>query len=611
MRSAVVVPPPGTLNASRPWIERDNNALWLIGALWLECVIVQLTWHWGSFAGLGFRDPDDAMRLVQVRDFLAGQSWFDVSQHRVNPPVGGPMHWSRLVDLPIASLILLLRPLAGQALAEIIACVTVPMLTLAVLCFGLFAALRDFLGNARAVLTVALLATAFPILTQMTPLRIDHHGWQIAMAAGLLGGMLHRNPRRGGWIMGLSIALWMHISSEGLPYAAITGAVLALRYVARADEWPRLIHYAGVMVGGSAFLLLATHGWSQSFVSHCDAMSPVYLLPLLLLFPALLLGRVIAGDASAVRRIAPIALAGGGAAALFAATGGVCLAGPFRTLDPVVYNFWYQGVLEGLPIWDQKPSVAAIILAPSLVGLAGLTLAALAEKEQDRRLDWLSLLGLALGGFAISVLVLRAMSVAHLFALLGNMWIIARLYPGIAARSRMMTRVMLTVALAALTPVSIALAASTLAAAAAGQPAETPDKKDGGGATRDIAALNRLPATTLFAEIDLGPDILLRTPHKVIGTAHHRNVEGLGKVVHAFLASPGDARPIIFSTKANYVLIRPDFNETRRYARIAPNGLAARLTRGDIPSWLTPVNLPGLSATHLYRIDRTAPVTRQ
>ncbi|MGB3471708.1 MAG: hypothetical protein WBA51_12880 [Erythrobacter sp.] len=26
-----------------------------------------------------FPDPDDTMRLIQVRDLLAGQSWFDVS----------------------------------------------------------------------------------------------------------------------------------------------------------------------------------------------------------------------------------------------------------------------------------------------------------------------------------------------------------------------------------------------------------------------------------------------------------------------------------------------------------------------------------------------------
>jgi len=52
---------------------------------------------------------DDAMRLAQVRDLLAGQSWYDLTQWRMNVPFGLPMHWSRLIDAPIAGLILIFR----------------------------------------------------------------------------------------------------------------------------------------------------------------------------------------------------------------------------------------------------------------------------------------------------------------------------------------------------------------------------------------------------------------------------------------------------------------------------------------------------------------------
>jgi len=39
---------------------------------------------------------DDAMRLVQVRDWIGGQGWFDLFQYRLDPP-GTSMHlrWSR------------------------------------------------------------------------------------------------------------------------------------------------------------------------------------------------------------------------------------------------------------------------------------------------------------------------------------------------------------------------------------------------------------------------------------------------------------------------------------------------------------------------------------
>ena len=60
---------------------------------------------------------DDAMRLVEVRDLIAGQGWFDLTQYRLDPP-GLPMHWSRVIDAPLAAMILMLRPLVGMQGAE-------------------------------------------------------------------------------------------------------------------------------------------------------------------------------------------------------------------------------------------------------------------------------------------------------------------------------------------------------------------------------------------------------------------------------------------------------------------------------------------------------------
>ena len=72
---------------------------------------------------------DDAMRLVQVRDLMAGQGWFDPVQARLGPE-GTEMHWSRLVDLPIAALIWLAAPFVGVPGAERAASVLWPLLIL-------------------------------------------------------------------------------------------------------------------------------------------------------------------------------------------------------------------------------------------------------------------------------------------------------------------------------------------------------------------------------------------------------------------------------------------------------------------------------------------------
>lgn len=584
------------------WYDRGHNAWLLLAALWLGYALIWLGISSDAIAHMGFRDPDDALRLVQVRDFLAGQSWFDVSQHRINPPLGGPMHWSRLVDLPIAGLILLLRPFIGTSAAELAACAIVPLLTLGVIALALFAAMRRFMGSGFALLTIGLLGLSFPIIVQMTPMRIDHHAWQAAMAMITLYGLLHPDPRRGGWIMGAAMAMWLHISSEGLPYAAIAGAILALRHAARREEWQRLIRYAGLMAAGSALLLLLTHGWQQSLASHCDAISPVYLGPLVLLPPLLLIGHRLAGEDSALRRLLPTILAGLCVAGLFAATAGPCLAGPFRTLSPRIYDLWYLGVREGQPLWSQKPALMIISLLPMLVGLAGIGAASWSEKDATRRLQWLSILALALGSSIVAVLVMRAITIAHLFALIGQAWIIARLYPSIAARPTMIARVLLSSALVAFTPVGLALIGDQSAALLPSSPAQKDDSPKGAFENQDVDQLLALPPGTIFAPLDVGPAILVRTPHSVIGTGHHRNVVGIGKVIDAFVAPPEQARRIIAGTNARYLLFLPRLAEETRYARFAPQGLAAQMQQGRIPGWLTPmdrISTPSLRVFHI------------
>ena len=97
-------------------------AAWLAFCAWFVFV------RWSNIHAFALGDTDDNMRMMQVRALLNGQDWFDLRQYRLNPPFGANMHWSRLVDLPLAALILLLRPLVGGADAERIAAAVAPML---------------------------------------------------------------------------------------------------------------------------------------------------------------------------------------------------------------------------------------------------------------------------------------------------------------------------------------------------------------------------------------------------------------------------------------------------------------------------------------------------
>ena len=80
-----------------PATTRQPHFLALLALAWLLVVLQLLVQNWGETAQT-LLDTDDAMRLAQLRDWLGGQGWYDLVQHRVEPPTGYESHWSRLID---------------------------------------------------------------------------------------------------------------------------------------------------------------------------------------------------------------------------------------------------------------------------------------------------------------------------------------------------------------------------------------------------------------------------------------------------------------------------------------------------------------------------------
>lgn len=583
------------------WVGK-TSAAWFLFVIWLMSVIVSLLIHREQIALLAFWDPDDSMRLIQVRDFLDGQSWFDVSQHRANPPVGGPMHWSRLVDLPIAAFILLLRQLVGPHSAEIGAVLLVPAVTLAALLGATYWAVRAQMDKSGALLCCVALVASPTVFVQFPVMRIDHHAWQIVMAALALGGIFHRNTIKGGAIAGLAMATWILISIEGLPFAALIGAVLAYRYASNRKEWPRLSSYIWTLTCISIALFFATHGWQESR-TYCDAISPAYLVPLSIVPLIVTAGHRIVGERTLTRRMLPPLLAGCAAFAIFVDNGRECLAGPLSSLDPLIFDFWYKGVSEGLPIWMQSRTWIGFVVFASAFAVAGNALALSREGDHSRKIDWICLLILLSGATVLGVLVLRTFFVAHLFGLPGTIFLVRKLFK----RSRRVNAVVFRVPATAISLLLLfpMVTAGAMAVSLGDSENKSSDRSKAAMPDKsEFAALGSVAPATIFAPIDFSPDILLRTRNSIIGTGHHRNVQGMSMVIKAFLAPPREARTIVLRSSASYLLIGLT-GETERYGKWAPQGLAAQLLDNKPPGWLILVQVPGLKALRLYRIDRT------
>jgi len=121
-------PPAAAGPAAAPAVSGRGLAL-LLALAWALVVFQLVVANW-SLTGTTLRDTDDAMRLVELRAYLAGHGWFDLHEARIAPPFGYDSHWSRLIDAGLAGLFLLLRPFADVATAERLMRVIWPLLWL-------------------------------------------------------------------------------------------------------------------------------------------------------------------------------------------------------------------------------------------------------------------------------------------------------------------------------------------------------------------------------------------------------------------------------------------------------------------------------------------------
>ena len=184
---------------------------------WVAVAAWSMIDRWGQIRWLSLGDTDDNMRLMQVRALLDGQGWYDLRNYRMNPPVGFDIHWSRIVDLPIAGLILFFRLFTSNSWAERLACGIAPLLPLSIAMLSIGATVRRLISPYAWPLAVVFIVGATATMLMFMPERIDHHGWQLAMLSLTVAGLCDTNGRRGGAMVGLASAVSLSIGLELLP----------------------------------------------------------------------------------------------------------------------------------------------------------------------------------------------------------------------------------------------------------------------------------------------------------------------------------------------------------------------------------------------------------
>ncbi len=553
--------------------------LWLLASLllvWLsrETILSRAGW-----------DPDDQLRLVQLRDFLAGQSWFDTTQYRLNPPDGAPMHWSRLVELPLAAIILLLAPLVGQPQAEMLAATLVPLLCLGMVAF-LLAQVAGRIGGRGVAIAACLLALIAPaMLIQLRPMRIDHHGWQIVCAVLGFATFYWNNPRHAGLVLGTALAVWVHISLEGAPMTLAFFLLLGWRWICDVDQGKRLFWTLSAFAPVSAMLFFATQPAGLAAAEYCDTISPAHIFAILaasaILLPAT---HFMPGQRAA--RIILTGLAGSLALGLLLWQNPLCAKGAFADLDPVVRAFWYANIREGLPVWEQTLQAAVTLMMPLLAGLVAMG-AAWRITPPERRSD----LGIAayflVYGILLSLLVFRTVSVATAFTIVPLAICLTALVRHYRNERRLAVRLaMIPAALLLIAPGMII--GPLFAGTGSDKAMRANEKVNMACATvGSVASLGTLPKGVIAAPFNLGPALLLTTPHSVLASSHHRNRRGMRDQIDLFRLPPSEAKAIIERHGIDYIVTCPKEAEMKQYATRAPAGLWAQIAAGRPAEWLS------------------------
>jgi hypothetical protein len=565
--------------------------------LWLVLSMALLALSWPSIAALKASDPDDYMRLAEVRDWLAGQSWFDVSQHRMGLPPGAEMHWSRLVDLPIAALLWSARLFLSEPLASAAAMALVPLLELLVAMLLLRRLLRELGACPATSLTAAAIPLLFPVLTSnFMPMRIDHHAWQ-AICALACALAIQRHDWRGSATAGALAAIWLSISLEGMVLVFALSGLLAWRTLRHGQ--PALAWFSGAAAATGTAIAAATRYPETLAIAHADQLSWPHIAAFLSAALVLLLFHRFSSFASARIRVIALSIAAlAGATCLIAGLGAAAM-DPFHGMDPVVRALWLENVPEGLSFVHQDWRTRAALIWTALLVVVGWHAAL---RRGDNAQGWRELAMFALAACALSFLLTRAAVAAQLLtvpfaAVLLTAWFpcAARLpSPAFRVPAMLGCILVLTPSLASLTG---RLADRLVTAPAASHPTAGAVP----ASACNLAELARLQTTRILAPIDLGPEILARTAQGVAAGPYHRNAAAIRSVIEVFSGSLADAHTRARATGSAIMAFCPTSAEMALYRTRRPDNLANALASGQQISWLSPLPQFG-NGLKVYRI---------
>lgn len=590
----------------RAWLRDVPNWVWWLAAL---AIVGVRSWHLDGVGIYGFfGDPDDATRLIQVRELMASGHWFDTTTMKFGGDAGMLSHWSRLVDLPIAALIAGFNLFLPIDDAERLTHAAWPLLTLAFLTWVMFKTTAKVGGDMVGRLTLLFVALAPLAWYQFVVGRIDHHNVMIAAIVSATLLMWAYPQRTAAWrFAGVLVGFALAVGYEALAPAVALGTFVTAwgLFDRRVEKSAAAFAIALALTFAAAFF--ATIPPSRWMVIKCDAIS----LNMVVLVASGVAGLLIAlgpgREWKLYTRIASVAACAGVGITIYGWLEPSCLAGPLGQLPPLAIKIWLNKVAENSSIvsdfFHRHFNQSLCLLA-----FYGIALWAQTHRlRETRSASDLFLLAAVLSFVGLACWQFKYVSYASFISIVPMALVFSRLGPVgeiSAATVRFGAIVLLnqTVLLWASGGVDAAIGAPPIRTHQVQADADACSKPE---AIRELAGL---PAGLVAAHIEVGAFIAAETHHRVLSAPYHRIANAI--IANHLIFSARNAKTaaaLLKQDNVDYVAICDGLDKPYTTNPDWKGTLKVDLVNGNAPSFLVPVALPDAhSIYHVWKVDRAA-----
>ena len=606
---------------------------WLsIFVLWAFVQTVILTAGVTSVLEGSLIGADGYMRLLRVELLQETGAWFDGRIPRSNAPYGDILHWTRPFDVLLLGAAWLLTPFLGFEKALFWGGSFIsPVLLLASTLVMMWASRPLIDAQFRPYVTLAFFAQ-MGVLSYSLPGRVDHHTLLIlllVLSMGMVVRLCTERPQRAlavvtGGVLG--IGLWVSVEFLLVTSFAMTALWLSwLRF--GAGRGSLAASFAVGLAGSVALALLIERPIGAIMAEEYDRISIVHLTIMLahLSFWVLVLwGERLAGIAFSLRGRLAFSVLGAvaGVAAIYVVYPKF-FGGAMVDMDLESFRVYWSKIKELQPLVPSDAKTLGQFLfwvGPAVICLPYVLAQVWFKRRDDTWIGWVYL--------AIALGLYLTLSLRHIrFApFAGTMAVVPLVHLIGVARGRLDRIASRTWRDAARSLVSLVLIVGIsgaglvlgfrpssgtggLAFGAAGAGTGTGSCDIGA-----IAAFLSQPEPfgdrprIIATHVALGPELLYRTKHAVVGTPYHRNRRGILDNYWIFSASDSaESKRLLDARGVELVLLCPSPRGTRTLYEPTSEGSTfySRLRNAQAPHWMRPIKLPAdVGGFRLYEVVR-------